>query len=833
MFVNMHSLNRHTAKLFPMILLGLPFILFWRWVLWGEVLFWGAPLLQFWPWHQQVKTNLLSGQWPLWNPLLGNGAPLLANLQTAVFYPPNLLYLLMPVEHGLTLSVILHLGLAGVLMYFYTRQLGLTLWAATLSGLIFMFSGYLVGRTQFTSMINAAAWYPLLLLLSERLVIRRKQLDVLWLALALAIQLLAGHAQLWFYGLWLIGPYSLFRSWQTAPKPTNHPNLYSLIPLRFAPGTIVSNLSPLLRLAIAVSLALLLSAAQILPTAEYVGLSPRQSGAERIFALTYSFWPWRLLTLLTPNLFGHPAYDNYWGYANYWEDHAYLGVLPLLLALVACGNYLLRRVWGSRPQTEAASPPNKAMWQVVPFFAVLIPLSLILAMGWNTPIYLAVFDYVPGFSFFQAPARLLIWYTVAVAVLAGVGLHTFTLTPAGRRGWKRLLVLALGLVIAGLAANFILTGRSQTFGEATLRLGVGLAMSAGLLLACPRQPDSFRSPRAARRETLWQGAVLAFVAVDLLWTALPLNPTLPAAFFSQPIASAEFLKAQPGHYRFMVADQFAYDTKFTTYFRFQSFGPTQLEEWLKFKETLIPNLGVYANLASANNDDPLVVGRWQSLIEAIKKADTAQRARLLALMNTGYYLDAAQQVVWPPLYSTGPMVIQSVSEPLPRAYFVRRASDAADETAAIARLSRPDFDYRQEVIIMEVKVKTEPTAAPNDPAELAQLADVPVTILETQANRVVLSFNAPADGYIVLTDTFYPGWQADLDGRPAQILPANLAFRAVAVEAGQHTLVFDYQPTLFKLGLSLSAASLLGVIIAAVFLARPKSDGRPPTTDRR
>jgi hypothetical protein len=273
----------------------------------------------------------------------------------------------------------------------------------------------------------------------------------------------------------------------------------------------------------------------------------------------------------------------------------------------------------------------------------------------------------------------------------------------------------------------------------------------------------------------------------------------------------------------MVDDEFAYATKFSTYFRFQSFGPIELEEWLKFKETLIPNLGVYANLASANNDDPLVVGRWQALVDAIKTADSDQRARLLALMNTGYYLDAVERAVWSPIYSTGPMVVQSVPDPLPRAYFVPQASPATAEPAIIARLSRPDFDYHQEVVIMGVKVKTEPTTKPDNPVS------APVTIVETQANRIVLSFKAPVDGYIVLTDTFYPGWQANLDGRLAEILPANLAFRAVAVEAGQHQLVFDYQPTLFKVGLGLSAVSLLGVIIAAVFLARPNR--KPPAAD--
>ncbi|NJN93454.1 MAG: hypothetical protein HC875_04860 [Anaerolineales bacterium] len=213
MFVKMHPANRLSSRLCLTFILILPLLLFWRWLLYGEVLFWGTTLLQFWPWHHLVRESLLAGEWPLWNPLLGNGTPLLANLQSAVFYPLNLLYLLLPVENGLTVSVVLHLALAGLFMYLYTRSLGLLPFAAALSALTYMFSGYIVGRTQFVVMVNAAAWLPLLLLLSDRLVRRRNPLDILALALALAVQLLAGHAQLWLYSLWLIGPYVIFRSW--------------------------------------------------------------------------------------------------------------------------------------------------------------------------------------------------------------------------------------------------------------------------------------------------------------------------------------------------------------------------------------------------------------------------------------------------------------------------------------------------------------------------------------------------------------------------------------------------------------------------------------------
>ena len=801
----MHSSNRRTSSLFLGFILILPFVLFWRWLFKGEVLFWGTSLLQFWPWHELAKTSALAGEWPLWNPLLGNGAPLLANLQTAFFYPLNLLYLFLPIEHGLTLSIILHLALAGLFMYLYAIYLGLQTFAAALAALTYMFSGYLVGRTQFVTMINAAAWFPLLLLLSDKLATRRAAVDILWLGLALAVQLLAGHAQLWFYGLWLIGPYIAFRSWQASNQ-------------RMANGYLLYAFAhSFIRLFAAIALTVLLAAVQLLPTAEFSTQSLRGSGAERTFALTYSFWPWRLITLLAPDFFGDPANDNYWGYANYWEDHAYLGLLPFLLALVAVWDYGMRQVWGAGP-ASTEEPGTIQPWRVVPFFAALAPISLILAMGWNTPIYLWVFEFVPGFGFFQAPARLLIWYTIAMAVLAGIGAQSFKLTPSSRRGWQRLLVAAVGLTSAGLAGSFVLTDRGRTFLTATIILGVWLIISVILLLTRPRKSTT-SPPRGLSKEMIWQGSVIGAIALDLLLAAFPLNPLLPATIFRQPTASADFLKTQPGNYRFFVDEQFDYATKFDQYFRFAVFGPAELTYWQGLKETLIPNLGVYAGLASANNYDPLVVGRWQKLTDLLKDASEAQRAQLLALMNVAYFIDNSSQSVGPTLYTDSFMTIQGVPEALPRAYFVTQIYRAQNDAETMVRLTSPDFDSRLEVIIMGGEIEALRQAQDVAEAEAEEKVGT-ATAVEQGPNGVLLRVEAPTSGFVVLTDTFYPGWQATLDGQPVQIWPANLAFRAVAVKAGLHEIIFSYRPRSFTIGLWVSAVTLAFVVVIGIWLVK-------------
>jgi hypothetical protein len=73
----------------------------------------------------------------------------------------------------------------------------------------------------------------------------------------------------------------------------------------------------------------------------------RAATVEPELAMTYSFWPWRALGLLLPDLFGNPSRGNYWGYANFWEDAIYIGIITLIFAILGIVSSL--RGKGSRP----------------------------------------------------------------------------------------------------------------------------------------------------------------------------------------------------------------------------------------------------------------------------------------------------------------------------------------------------------------------------------------------------------------------------------------------------------------------------------------------------
>ena len=229
------------------ILIIFPVALLWPFFFQGKVLFWGTIVSQFFPWRSLAVKMLASGAIPLWNHQVGSGSPLLANHQTAVFYPLFALYLLLPVEIAITLDVALHVFLAGAFAYICARGLGLDRPAAVLAGLSYMGSGFLVTRLNFPTMVAAAAWLPLAFWLTHLLIRKGDLPHTLALGIILAVQFLAGHVQLWYYTLWLLGGYALFSA-LAERKPC---------------------IRGLISVAGALALGLGLAAAQFLPTLEF------------------------------------------------------------------------------------------------------------------------------------------------------------------------------------------------------------------------------------------------------------------------------------------------------------------------------------------------------------------------------------------------------------------------------------------------------------------------------------------------------------------------------------------------------------------------------------
>jgi hypothetical protein len=779
-----------------------PLALLWRALFAGEAFFWGTPLLQFVPWQQLAADMWRSGHLPLWNPYVGCGAPLAANYQTAAFYPLNVLHLLMRAQVALGWTVAIHLALTGWGMYRWGRSIGLGRLPAFVGGLTLEGSGFLAARAAlFPSIALTFPWLAIWLWRGEVLVQSKQLRDALWLGLALGLGLLAGHAQTASYGGLLLGAYVAFRTLQEAQGRSKIEGCR----LKVAHCTLqVAGL-----LLLSLTLGLGLAAVQLLPTAELLMASQRSVGVRDDFGMTYSFWPWRLITFVAPDFFGNPGRGahrwsaRYWGYATYWEDAAYVGVLPLLLAIWAiiaalAGKRKPARASSKTPEAEDASRftfyVSRSAGPLVLFWASAAVAALILALGKNTPIFLFLFHHVPGFDLFQAPARWLAVTSVAMAALAGIGAHRW---PRGHRG-KRLGAFGAtaggALLIGGLVAPHLVTDIPSTFGPATVRLGITLVLVGALTLLRAQAPN--------RNAPWWYAAVGALIAVDLLTVGWPLVPTVDRALYRGETSTAAALRDGGHQVRvYWPTDpddpQNDYDAQYRVkfdYLTFEDFGPHNPAYWRGMREVQLPNAGMLDGVASANNFDPLLIGRYSDMLEAAVEAPGVLRAMGVTHVAT----DRS----WPggePVTSGGSATFYRLSDPLGRAWIVPEARRIASDSTLKA-LTDPAFDPGAEVLLEG--------QAPLHPDSSATAGAWQILSLQDAPNKVTIRARLEAPGTLVLADTWYPGWEATVDGEPAALLRANHAFRAVRLEAGEHVVEMVYRPTAVFIGAVTSLVAL-------------------------
>ncbi len=743
------------ARYLPVI--SAPLILFAPLLLTGKVLFWGTPALQFVPWWWQAWQQVQAGVLPLWNPLNGMGAPLLANYQMAFFYPPNGLLLVCAalsgpagIAVGYTVLTVLHLSWAGLGMALLLRQLGHSWLAQMIGGIAFGLSGYLVGRVGFFSMIWTAAWLPWLIFWLERDIIRAARLKwSLGLGASMGMLLLAGHAQLAWYSLILAGGWLLWRGRQSFWR--------KLGSFAFAGIAGVG-----------------LAAVQLIPTAEYLLNSQRASAVGYADTMTYSFWPWRLITLLSPDFFGNPGHADFWGYASYWEDHAYLGVMALLLALLTLGMLLRRKGEGKA---------NILMlWG-------LILVSVLLALGQNTPIFPFLYRSVPTFSMFQAPARYLIWLTFALCLLAAIGADAWH-TPTGRGlYWLRLgtagaFAVTLGAGLTSLAVK----GVRMTFIQSVALTGFW-ALGVGALTLT-------RAGMAKRGgQAVWSAAALVWCIADLCVAGWSLLPGVSPDFYTPQAQVTAQVQAATGTGRLYIAPNVEYDLKFNRFLRFQDFNPH--EDWKNLPATLLPNTNLLMDVASANNFDPLIPERFGLWMDALQKQPAQAQKRWLALMDVG-----AVETIDP----FAPLGVRFDSLPDGLRWRVLNCSArAGDAKEALSLWAAAAQEGAQSALILEGAAEADCL-----PGQKAAQPVASIQVDWQRADGYQVSVQTTQSAWFFAAETWYPGWQVMVDGAPAQRLPANEAFWAVKLPAaGLHKVSVNYRPLGFAFWLILSILTVL------------------------
>ncbi|MGQ0603723.1 MAG: hypothetical protein ACT4QE_18745 [Anaerolineales bacterium] len=790
-------LLRHYPYLF---VIATPVILFAPFLIGVQMIYWGTPLLQFYPWRYFALESLHSGFLPLWNPLVGSGAPLIANYQSALFYPPNWLSLVMPLDLSLNWLMVLHIVWAGVGMVVLARSLGYQSLGQCVAGLAFGMGQHVVARASFYSINAAVAWMPWVVWAVEegirdkgqslrcdasRLQVR----GVAILSAILAFQLLAGHAQTTWYTWLLVGAWVVWRLIAARDRLMMR-RAFILLPSSFLP-------------------ALLIAAIQLLPTAELLRLSPRADAAEYEFVMTYSFSPWRLLTLLAPDLLGNPARGRFYGYGNYLEDAVYAGVMPLLLALTATAS-----AFRSKSQQHTAESPHYPR-----FLVFLLPLALLLALGRNTPVFPFLYQFAPSFNLFQAPTRMMIWFVFALSLLAGWGADPRAAhsPPRGRQlYWTRLGAAgAVSIVLTCIAALFIVSPATEvgrqllTVAQAVLVAGINLFIAAILSLLKPEMISVETTRWVVFRRGVsmvrWELLVAVCLAGDLIYANAGIHPPAPADVYRSRTESGAALVGELNGRRLFYFPDEESTVKFDPFFSFLTYGDSSALA-RGAREAQLPNVSVIDGLASANNFDPLAPERYFDFIQVVSET---RSTRLLNLMNVGAVASRTPLPDWEPITHGDGVTFYRVPGESRRVWLLpaEQAVTVTDAASAWAALADPNFDPAQSLIL-----EAGDSGAITDQSYPgpASTSDPNAFVWEGQVHREM---------WLVLADTDYPGWAVYDNGNAAVLRRADLAFRAVLLAPGEHRVEFRYQPRSFLIGAWLSGAGVL-LWLALALIAR-------------
>ena len=770
------------------------------------------------------------------------GAPLIANYQSALFYPPTWIYFIAYSAGGigalawfLAIVVVLHLFWAGLGMALLIRALKLSKFAQIIGGLAFGLSGYLVARAGFLSINAAVAWLPWIILGATMLVTairdepsegnpdQRKRTRTnkvisafLLLVMSLAMQLLAGHAQtawyslllavLWVVYLGIIDPWLEKRQVDREVSSVENSSKIRDVQETNRQNTGRSGLKSRELLLTLFGGALLLAAGvaavQLLPTAEYLLESQRSAAVDYEFALSYSFWPWHFLSFLAPGLFGNPALGDYWGYANFWEDAVYIGLIPFVLAL---GGLITR---GKKlPRGTLVNS------RLIGFLGILILGTFLIALGRNTPIFPWLYRHVPTFDMFQAPTRISILAIFALAVLSAVGAESWA-RPGGRRlYWLRLGVMAAAAIAIGAGLALLLT-RTLTFDirpsliRGTAWLGLwGVCLGVLALKAPKKASDSIQ----VQTWGWWQGAVICLVGLDLVVAGWGLNPDVDLSIYSQASPTADDVRDDLDGGRIFLSSEDEELMKFERFLRFDTFQPFgEGEDWQSLRASLLPNITVLDGLPSANNFDPLLPGRYSAWLELLQEVDADVHDQMLNLMGVTVVESIDLNETYGFRFDT--------REAYSRMRWVSCGIRVTGEDAAIELLLSKTVDHNYEAIIEAGSSRMPGFCNAQESAEIQVITEGP--------NLNLVRVKSQADGYLIISDVWYPGWQALIDGKQSNILRANYLFRAVAVPAGEHVVKIVYQPRSFIGGAVISSVALIVLLLLTVIWIRDKKSTR-------
>jgi hypothetical protein len=682
-----------------------------------------------------------TGSVPLWNPYIFGGMPFVAAMHGDIFYPTAWLRLALPIDVAMNLGFALHLVLAGWFAYLFLRELEVSWTGSVVGALAYQLSGSLASLVQpgHDGKLFVSAIMPVILIGLLRGIRRRRLEGYAIVALGVAMGILSPHIQMMQYSLILAGLFALWLSFVDEQRPA-------------ALGARLTGLG--LALA-AVLLGLGAGMIQLYPFIKYLPYAARSAGAQGWdYATSWSMPPENIFDWFSSDFTGFGA--SYWG-SNFAKlNSEYLGAGTIALAAVGL-----------------AGPGRR---KLITFLGGAGLLFLLVSLGGHTPFYRVWYGLVPGVKVTRAAGMAFFIPTFIAACFAAFGVERLE-RGEGRKtligalvGAGVLLLLGVSGALGSLAESIALGFQHDelarrhadaiTFGALRSSVAAALVAGAGLALLAGKLPVRG-----------FAAALALVVGADLFVNARPYFTWSPAAhqLYADDSLTLRMAKTAPP-YR-------VYDFP-------AEYGGYQ-GAFLMAKQ--VPQvLGHHGNELDAY--DKLLGGKneWRNVLNSPRLWDllAVRFVTLTAPVPLPGYHPVGRRLV-----SSGEVTMYE-ADSAPRYARVIPAAVKVRAEQIPPTLMDPRLDYNSLLLLDE-------SAAGIDTPTLDSLpphSTAAATVRHWEPGRMTVALDpAPArDAWLLVSENWYPDWQATVDGRPARTVRGDGTFLSVPLPAGarQVELVF-------------------------------------------
>lgn len=686
---------------------------------------------------------------PLWNPLEVLGRPLAADLQAGIFYPPNWFFRGMPEPFGFNLSIWFHHVVAAWGAFLFLRYRTLPAIAAAAGAVVFGFGGVFVSLDTFLNGLQSAAWLPWMALAFDRWCDRQSGARLVLVALTTALSVLGGLPEFAAIGSMLV---------------------MALAGDRHYSGRGPRLLRSLSGLAVAQVLALGLCAVAVVPFVQYVVFSTRRVGLDAGEVLKHSLEPLGVFSFVFPRRF-LLADGSLHVTAGLWERA--LSRVPLLPTLyVGAGMALLASV------AAPFSRPRRRWW------AGIIAALLVLALGDHVPGVRSAVESLPAARFARYPEKLMLGVHALIAAGMAIG---FAWNMQGRERFRAVASMAAGLAVVMSAAAVAAKWWGQPLASPVMQADLISQAVLFVVVASIARLGEFRLRVAAP-------LLLICVAADLYRVNAGLLPTM----------SWEEVTARPDALAVMERHR-----EPLRIFSDEGGRPRVArypDMFFQYRDLLLLQSASMYLVANLNTPAPLNLGDRDRLQALIRTASADRLSTVMAFFNVAY-LSSPQAVEYPGLVLVrephAPLqpFVYEIANTRPRSFVPRRILPVRSAEQALDHL-RTSADPATEVAV----------AAEAIPPGLPATQSGRVRLAAYRPDRVDLQAEMETPGLVVLSDAFYPGWKAEVNGAAAAIVRVNQFVRGVFVGAGSQRITFEYNPPAYRLGLAITGAFTLGLV---------------------